>query len=226
MRPEIRPMGDRGLLVALGSGIDPDVNRRVQRLHRRLSRERLRGVVETVPAYASLLIVYDPLRAAPEALKRHVLGLCEMDEGDEGDTPHKTLEIPVVYGGEYGPDLEFVADLHGLTEEEVVRLHSGTVYRVYMIGFTPGYPYMGELPAALDTPRRKTPRTRIPKGSVAIAQRQTGIYPVVSPGGWQIIGRTPVDLFDARLENPSLLSIGDAVSFAPISPEEATHWTA
>ncbi len=224
MQPEIRHMGDRGLLVELGAGIDPAVNRRVQQLHQILARENLFGVVETVPAYNSLLVVYDPLRAAPEALERQIRGLCHFDDIGHPEQPPGVVEIPVVYGGESGPDLDDVAAFHGLTRGDVVRLHSGTVYRVYMIGFTPGFPYMGELPQALDTPRRETPRTRIPKGSVAIAQRQTGIYPVVSPGGWQIIGRTPVELFDPRQDKPSLLGMGDEVRFIPMTAEEAAQW--
>lgn len=224
MHPAISPLGDCGLLVELGSGIDPAVNRRVQRLHRLILREKLWGVVESVPAYASLLVVYDPLRAAPEALKRQLWGLCALEDDGIVEAAPKVLEIPVVYGGEGGPDLDGVAAFHGLSPEEVVRLHSATVYRVYMIGFTPGFPYMGELPGALDTPRRETPRTRIPKGSVAIAQRQTGIYPVVSPGGWQVIGHTPVELFDPRATCPSLLTMGDEVRFKPVSAREAAQW--
>lgn len=224
MQPQIRAMGDRGLLVELGQGIDPAVNRRVQRLHRLLGQEEVCGLVESVPAYASLLVVYDPLQATLEALKRHILGLCQVADEAVADADRKIVEIPVVYGGEGGPDLEGVAAFHGLSPEEVVRLHSGTAYRVYMIGFTPGFPYMGELPRALDTPRRETPRTRIPKGSVAIAQRQTGIYPVVSPGGWQIIGHTPVELFDPRAARPSLLTMGDEVRFKPVSTREAAQW--
>jgi KipI family sensor histidine kinase inhibitor len=180
-------------------------------------------VVETVPAYASLLVVFDPLQASPEALKRLIAGLCDFE--DAGPTEDRTVvEIPVVYGGEAGPDLDAVAAHHGLSRDAGIGLHTGTVYRVYMIGFTPGFPYMGELPEALDTPRRDTPRTHIPKGSVAIAQRQTGIYPAVSPGGWQIIGRTPVALFDPRKETPSFLTMGDAVRFTPITAEEAAQW--
>ena len=224
MHPAISPLGDCGLLVELGSGIDPAVNRRVQRLHRLILREKLWGVVESVPAYASLLVVYDPLRAAPEALKRQLCGLCALEDDGIVEAVPKVVEIPVVYGGAGGPDLDGVAAFHGLSPEEVVRLHSATVYRVYMIGFTPGFPYMGELPRALDTPRRETPRTRIPKGSVAIAQRQTGIYPVVSPGGWQVIGHTPVELFDPRAACPSLLTMGDEVRFKPVSAREAAQW--
>ena len=223
MPPVIRYLGDRGLLVELGSGIDPAVNRRVQQLQQRLAHENIGGVVETVPAYRSLLVVYDPLQAAPEVLKRRIAGLCRFDAAAPPEE-RDIFEIPVVYGGEEGPDLDAVAAYHGLAREDVIRLHSGRVYRVYMIGFTPGYPYMGELPEALNTPRRDTPRTHIPKGSVAIAQRQTGIYPVVSPGGWQIIGRTKVVLFDARRETPSLLTMGDQVRFIPVSAEEAEAW--
>jgi len=223
MPPMIRHLGDRGLLVELGRGIDPAVNRRVKQLHRIIARERPHGVVETVPAYASLLVVFDPLQASPEALKRQIIGLCDFE--DAGPSEDRTVvEIPVVYGGEAGPDLDAVAAHHGLSREAVIGLHTGTVYRVYMIGFTPGFPYMGELPEALDTPRRDTPRTHIPKGSVAIAQRQTGIYPAVSPGGWQIIGRTPVALFDPCIETPSFLTMGDAVRFTPITAEEAAQW--
>jgi inhibitor of KinA len=223
MPPIIRHLGDRGLLIELGTGIDPAVNRRVKRLHRIITRERLHGVVETVPAYASLLVVFDPLQAAPEALKRQVAGMCDFE--DQSVAEQRTVvDVPVVYGGAAGPDLDAVAAYHGLPVEDVIGLHSGTVYRVYMIGFTPGFPYMGELPEALDTPRRDTPRTHIPKGSVAIAQRQTGIYPVVSPGGWQIIGCTPLTLFDPCKETPSFLTMGDAVRFIPITAEEAAQW--
>ena len=225
MRPAIRPLGDRALLVELGQDIDPAVNERVQRLHRTLLRDKPFGVIESVPAYASLLVVYDPLRAAPETLKRHLLWRCDCDDASAAAGASKTVEIPVVYGGEGGPDLEAVAAFHDLPPQEVIRLHSSTLYRVYMIGFTPGFPYMGELPEALDTPRRETPRTHIPKGSVAIAQRQTGIYPVVSPGGWQIIGHTPMELFDPRALQPSRLAMGDAVRFKPVSPGEAVRWT-
>jgi len=223
MLPVIRHLGDRGLLIELGTGIDPAVNRRVKRLHRIIAREKLHGVVETVPAYASLLVVFDPLQAAPEALKRQIAGLCDFEENGPAEA-RAVVEIPVVYGGAAGPDLDTVAAYHGLSVEDVIGLHSSTVYRVYMIGFTPGFPYMGELPEALDTPRRDTPRTHIPKGSVAIAQRQTGIYPAVSPGGWQIIGCTPLTLFDSRKESPSFLTMGDAVRFTPITAEEAAQW--
>jgi inhibitor of KinA len=130
----------------------------------------------------------------------------------------------VVYGGEYGPDLEWVAGYHNRSAEEIVDFHIQPTYRVYMIGFTPGYPYLGEVLDNIVTPRRETPRTRVPKGSVGIAQKQTGIYSVDSPGGWQIIGWTPVTLFDPQRQPPSLLMMGDRVQFFAITEKEAARW--
>jgi inhibitor of KinA len=136
----------------------------------------------------------------------------------------KLTRIPAVYGGSYGPDLDFVARHCHMGPEEVIRLHCSQPYHIYMIGFMPGYPYMGQLPEALITPRLKTPRLSVPKGSVAIAQRQTGIYSMESPGGWQIIGRTPVKLFDPEKDSPALLQMGDRVQFYPISEKEFLDW--
>ena len=130
----------------------------------------------------------------------------------------------MVYGGEYGPDLEWVARYHSMEVEEVIRLHTGSVYHVYMIGFTPGFAYMGELPAVLVTPRKETPRTAVPRGSVGVAQEQTGIYPSESPGGWQIIGRTPLKLFDPTKTPPTLLRMGDQVRFVAVSREDVKQW--
>ena len=136
----------------------------------------------------------------------------------------KTIEIPVVYGGDYGPDLEWVAQYHKMSMKEVIHLHTETIYRVYMIGFTPGHPYMAELPNALITPRRETPRTSVIRGSVAIAKNQTVIYPVESPGGLHILGRTPLTLFNPSKSPPALLEIGDLVKFFSIEKEEFKQW--
>jgi KipI family sensor histidine kinase inhibitor len=212
-------MGDRGLLVELGDVISPDVNRRVQQLLLQLEQARLPGVREYAPGYRSLLVVFDPLAIAPSALQARIADLAA-GAPPAGLPPAKLLTLPVFYGGDYGPDLEWAADHLGITPAELIRLHTETVYRVYMIGFTPGYPYMGELPAALAVPRRSTPRTRVPRGSVGIAQRQTGIYPVESPGGWQIIGWTPLELFDPGRRLPSLLEMGDRVKFEAVRPVE------
>jgi KipI family sensor histidine kinase inhibitor len=208
-------MGDRSLLIEIGEKISADINRRVQELMLRLQQANLPGVRELAPSYRSLLVVFDPLTIAPEKLKAAITDVAARPGGSELPQA-KLITVPVFYGGDYGPDLEWVAGHLGISTEEVIRLHTETVYRVYMIGFTPGYPYMGELPAALAVPRRSTPRTRVPKGSVGMAQRQTGIYPVESPGGWQIIGWTPIELFDPKRQIPSLLEMGDRVKFESV----------
>jgi len=217
--PRFRSMGDRGLLVELGEIIAPEVNRRVQQLMQQLERVRLAGVRELAPGYRSLLVVFDPLRIAADELKARITDICARPAA-AGLPRAKLLTVPVFYGGDYGPDLQWVADHLRISADEVIRRHTGTIYRVYMIGFTPGYPYMGELPQSLAVPRRSTPRTRVPKGSVGIAQRQTGIYPVESPGGWQIIGWTPIELFEPRRSLPSLLEMGDRVKFEAVRPVE------
>ncbi|MCU0603673.1 MAG: 5-oxoprolinase subunit PxpB [Desulfobacterales bacterium] len=217
--PRFRPMGDRSLLVELGDTISPDVNRRVQRLMLQLQQAPPPGVREIAPGYRSLLVVYDPLSIACAELKGRIAEAAAR-QGLAGLPQAKLLTVPVFYGGGYGPDLEEVAGRLGIPTDEVIRLHTETIYRVYMIGFTPGYPYLGELPAALAVPRRSTPRTRVPKGSVGIAQRQTGIYPVESPGGWQIIGWTPIELFDPSRQLPSLLEMGDRVKFEAVRQVE------
>jgi inhibitor of KinA len=217
--PIFRPMGDRSLLVELGDAISPEVNRRVQQLTLQLRQVGLPGVRELAPGYRSLLVVFDPLTIAPAELMGRITAVAAQ-QGSAGLPPAKLLTVPVFYGGDYGPDLEGVAAHLGISSDEVIGLHTETVYRVYMIGFTPGYPYMGELPAALAVPRRSTPRTRVPKGSVGIAQRQTGIYSVESPGGWQIIGWTPIELFDPLRRLPSLLEMGDRVKFEAVRTVE------
>jgi inhibitor of KinA len=222
--PLFRIMGDRALLVELGDQIDPSINEKVRELFLKLDRRPLEGVVELVPSYRSLMVVYDPLRIGFDQLRQEILGLRQAADPSLVPQP-RTLSVPVVYGGEYGPDLEWVADFHKISPEQVVTLHTGTTYRVYMVGFTPGYPYLGELPEALATPRRETPRTVVPQGSVAIAQRQTGIYPVQSPGGWHILGWTPIKLFDANQWPPTPLEMGDRVNFFPIQKEEIHAWT-
>lgn len=216
-------MGDRSVLVELGDEISPQVNRRVREFYVVLMESPIEGLIEIVPAYRSFLIIYDPLKLDLVMIKNRMEDLQKKIEGIEIPEP-KTLEIPVVYGGEYGPDMEWVARYHNIRVEEVIQLHTGTTYQVYMIGFMPGFPYMGELPESLATPRRETPRTVIPQGSVAIAQRQTGIYPVESPGGWQILGRTPLKLFNPHHSPPTLLEMGDVVQFFSIGEEEFKRW--
>ncbi|MDJ0817222.1 MAG: 5-oxoprolinase subunit PxpB [Desulfobacterales bacterium] len=216
-------MGDRSLLVELGDTISSNVNQSVQELFTALDSQLPAGVVELVPAYRSLLVICDPLILRLTDLEGLIIEI--HDNLDRSQLPQpRTVEIPVVYGDRYGPDLSDVAKFHGLTPEEVIDLHIRPTYRVYMIGFTPGYPYLGELPEEIATPRRKTPRTRVPRGSVGIAQKQSGIYSVDSPGGWQIIGWTPVKLFDPGRKVPSLLVMGDRVRFYTIAAGEAEKW--
>jgi inhibitor of KinA len=221
--PLFRIMGDRSLLVELGADISSSVNQRVQELFNAVDRHRFKGVLDLVPSYRSLLIIYDPLCISPDEIKTGINDIWK--NPDQSRLPQsQTVKIPVVYGGDHGPDLKRVAQYHNLTPREVVGFHTSPFYRVYMIGFTPGYPYLGEVPDAIATPRRETPRTLVPKGSVGIAQKQTGIYPVDSPGGWQIVGWTPVKFFDPHGQPPSRLVMGDRVQFYAITAQEVAQW--
>jgi KipI family sensor histidine kinase inhibitor len=220
---KFRTMGDRSLLVELGDEISPSVNQRVQELFTALDLHPVDGVRELVPSYRSLLVVYDPLNISLADLKRTIRDTYQNLDQTELPEP-RTIDIPIVYGGEQGPDLDSVAQYHHITPQAVIDYHTRPTYRVYMIGFTPGYPYLGEVPDAIATPRRKTPRILVPKGSVGIAKQQTGIYSVDSPGGWQIIGWTPVNLFDPQARPPSLLMMGDRVRFQAICAQEASQW--
>ena len=218
-------MGDRGLLLEFGDEIRREINEEVRRMALAIQAETIEGIIETVPTYRSLLIIYNPIILPVTELKKRL----ERLEAGLQQTPlsePKLKRIPVVYGGIYGPDLEGVANYHQIPPEEVIRLHCSKSYLIYMIGFMPGYPYMGELPEALVTPRLKTPRLLVPKGSVAIAQRQTGIYSMESPGGWQVLGRTPVEMFNPEKDPPVLLQMGDFVQFYPISEKEFKEWQA
>jgi KipI family sensor histidine kinase inhibitor len=211
-RPEICPLGDSVLLVQLGEEIDVICNRRVHALSNLLSRSPLEGMVETVPAYATLAIHYDPLVVTYAEIQHWVREKLQRLEDTEAPEPRR-FEVPVRYGGEHGTDLQFVADFHHLRPEDVIRIHSERIYTIYMMGFTPGFPYMGKLDDAIVTPRRETPRTHVVAGTVAIAGSQTGIYPIDSPGGWQLIGHTSLGLFDPESESPFLFTPGDEVRF-------------
>jgi len=213
-----RIAGDRGLLAEYGDAIDPAINQKVRFMAVALGREPVAGVVEFIPTYRSIIFMYDPLVTTPAKLKKDLLAL----EGRLADIeipPPDMVEIPVCYGGEFGPDMDTVAAGHGLTPEDVIEIHSKPTYLVYMTGFTPGYPFLGGLDERLHTPRRQTPRTFVPAGSVGIANAQTGIYSIDSPGGWQLIGRTPIKLFDPG-RNTFLLKAGDLLRFNSITREE------
>lgn len=218
------PVADCAVLAVCGTDIDEAVNARVMALDRAVRAAALPGVTETVPTYAALLVRYDPLLTEPDALTAALQALAaDLRPGQTGPGSGRVVEIPVCYGGEYGPDLPFVAAHAGLSEGEVVSLHSQSSYLIYMMGFLPGFPYLGGLDERLHCPRLDTPRTRIPAGSVGIGGSQTGIYPVDSPGGWQLIGRTPLTLFDASRGGQLPYAAGDRIRFVPISPAEFTR---
>jgi KipI family sensor histidine kinase inhibitor len=208
-------MGDAALLIELGMEIDEELNARVHALTAALADSV--GIVEIIPAYASLLIQFDPVRISDARLSEQLQALTErLDTTTTVPSAPRIVEIPTHYGGEYGPDLEFVAQHNYLSPQAVIRHHTAQTYRVFMIGFAPGFPYLGILPSEIAAPRLDTPRPKIPAGSVGIAGRQTGIYPRESPGGWRLIGRTDVKLFDPSQNPPTRLRPGDLVQFVAL----------
>jgi inhibitor of KinA len=218
--PTLKPLGDSALLVTFGDEMDLRINQRVHALAALLDSAPLAGITETVPAYASLLVHYDPLILTYTQATDWVRGQVDRTESAATRKP-RLVEVPTRYGGASGPDLEVVAALRGLSAADVINIHSGREYLVYMMGFTPGFPYMGKLDEAIVTPRLDTPRTLVKAGTVAIAGAQTGIYPLDSPGGWRLIGWTPLMLFDSSSETPFLFAPGDTVCFVPIERSDA-----
>jgi KipI family sensor histidine kinase inhibitor len=214
------PFGDVALVVELGDAISLEVNSKVLALNEAVLKAKIEGIEEIVTTYRSLLIRYNPLKTTYEQLAFYIKDIAQVLEKKSIEIEGKKIIVPVAYGGEYGPDLSYVAKHHGLSEGQVVKLHSGREYRVYMIGFVAGFPYLGEVPDEIATPRLETPRLKVPAGSVGIAEKQTGIYPCEAPGGWRVIGRTPVKLFDPQQEPPALIKPGDRVKFKPISKKE------
>lgn len=214
----LKPLGDSAILIQLGDEIDPILNQRIHALDALL--QAIPIINETIPAYCTLLVHYDPLKSTYNEIKILVEEKLSLIE-DSTHRPSRRLEIPVLYGNASGPDLEPAATTLALSPSELIRLHSEREYTIYMMGFTPGFPYLGILNEKLTLPRLSTPRTRVPAGSVAIAGSQTGIYPVDSPGGWHIIGHTPLKLFDPMIETPFLFAPGDTVKFIPIEGDHA-----
>ncbi len=211
--------GDTSLSVEFGNEISETINARIRAFSIALDRSGIKGIVETVPTYRSLMIHYDPEVILYDPLVEALKGL--LDQLDQIQIPpSEVLEIPVLYGGEEGPDLDFVAQHSGLSPEEVIRIHTSGEYLIYMLGFTPGFTYLGGMSEAIATPRLKTPRVKIPAGSVGIAGAQTGVYPIDSPGGWQLIGRTPVHMYDPQRENPILPEAGQYIKFRSIDRKE------
>jgi KipI family sensor histidine kinase inhibitor len=217
--PQFRAASDQSLLVYLGEEIALENHRRVLKLLRLLQAEPIDGVRNLHPAYSSLLIKFDPLRLDHDKLQSRLVPYLSRLDREPLPAPRE-VEIPVFYGGEFGPDLSDVAKMHGMTGAQVIELHSSATYVVYFLGFAPGFAYLGGLPEALASRRLETPRAKVPQGSVGIGGNQTGVYPFSTPGGWRLIGRTPVAMF-RRTANPmSLLQIGDQVCFRAISEKE------
>jgi inhibitor of KinA len=225
---KLEPLGDSAVVATLGTRIDAEALAPVLALARAVREARVRGVVEVVPAYATVTVFYDPLQFAnpDEDAYEFMCNLIEScaERAVGGEPAGRDFEIPVCYGGQYGPDMAHVAAHCRIDAEEVAARHSGADYLVHAIGFTPGFPFLGGLPAALATPRRETPRAHVPAGSVGIGASQTGVYPIASPGGWQVIGRTPIALFRPDATPASLLKAGDRVHFRRITPEEFAAW--
>ncbi|MCL4407564.1 MAG: 5-oxoprolinase subunit PxpB [Thermotogae bacterium] len=210
----IETLGDRGLILKFSDEINQIAHLLVMKIDKLLLNSKIEGVIEWIPSYSSITLIYNP-----EIIKYKCL-LEKLKHFDESSVDFvvegKTVEIPVLYGGKFGPDIEFVASANKISVENVIKIHSGANYEVWMIGFMPGFPYLYGLPPIINTPRLKNPRKFVPSGSIGIAGGQTGIYPIDSPGGWQIIGRTPLKIFDVKKDPPVLFDVGDRVKFIPI----------
>ena len=226
---ELVPLGDSALLIQLGEAIGEETHARVRAVVAELERARLDGVVELVPAFTSVAVYYDPVRAAERGAAvyerlRRAIGAALARVRVEALVPGPLVEIPVCYGGTFGPDLQALAERAGLSAEAFAAEHAAQGYGVSMIGFAPGFMYLGGLPERLHAARHSTPRALVPAGSVGIAGAQTGIYPSDSPGGWQLIGRTPRRLFNPDAAQPTLVRLGDRVRFRAISEQEFAAW--
>jgi len=215
------PAGDTALVIEFGDRIDVHISAKVLSLAQRLNNLRLDGIIETVPTIRSLIIHYEPLTVSQAAVQAQILQL--MEELDSAEQSGRKWQLPVCYDPQIAPDLHDVAARTGLSEAQVVERHSAATYHVYMLGFLPGLAYLGDVPAELGLPRRESPRSKIPAGSVGIAGAMTCIYPMDTPCGWHLVGRSPVPLWDRRRETGALLAPGDHVSFKPVSLREYEH---
>ncbi len=214
--------GDTSVLVEFGNAISTEINAKIRAFNIVLKKSGVQGITETVSTYRSLSVHYRPEIISYTDLIAHMQSLLENLDAIE-IPPAKIIEIPVIYGGEYGPDIDFVAEHNKKTVQEVIQIHSSQEYLIYMLGFAPGFPYLGGMSKEIATPRLTSPRIKIPAGSVGIAGEQTGAYPFDSPGGWQLIGRTPLRLYDVNRATPILLSPGGYVKFSSITQEEYDH---
>ena len=213
--------GETGLVVEFGTTIDPTVNASVHTLARQIKREALKAVEAVVPTYRSLLVIFDPLKMTRQELTAKIKQIAEGAAREIGaKNDEKIVTIPTCYGGEHGTDIDFVAKHNNMTKDEVIAIHTSVAYQIYMIGFTPAFPYLGGMSEKIAAPRLEKPRTIIPAGSVGIAGTQTGLYPVESPGGWQLIGRTPLKVFMPERKDPFIYAAGDFLKFEAISQKD------
>lgn len=217
MFPQFKPAGDSALVIIFGDRIDEGINKKVHAVANAIEKASPDWLIEVVPTYTSIYVYYDPLKLSYQEVLDAIKPFLSAEPKEEKP---RIVEIPTVYGGEFGPDIEFVAQYNGLTIDDVIEIHSKPLYRVYMLGFTPGFAYLGGMDERIATPRLEKPRLKVSAGSVGIAGKQTGIYPIESPGGWRLIGRTPLRLFTPEKDPPTLLQPGDYVKFVPISEEE------
>lgn len=219
--PDIRILtaGDSALLIEFGKEINPETKRKITAIVQLMREQHIEGIVDVIPAFCSLLINYDPRVLSYEELKERMENLLKMETKTE-TTRKRIFEIPVCYGGEYGPDIDNIAEHAGLSVNEVIKIHSSKDYLIYMLRFLPGFTYLGGLDERIHTPRLASPRLTIRAGSVGIGGSQTGIYPLDSPGGWQLMGLTPVRTYDPERQTPILVEAGDYIRFIPIDEEE------
>jgi len=225
-------LGDNAVMIELGAEINEEIQQKVQTVSRLLDENNEEWQIEYIPTFTTVTLYYDPYQASKlakgnelpyEAVSDRIREILSASSANT-KIKQRVVEIPICYGGEFGPDLSFVAKHNGLTPEEVVHIHSSREYLVYMLGFAPGFPYLGGMSERIAAPRRATPRPKIPSRSLGIAGSQTGIYPIETPGGWRLIGRTPLNLFQPEKEEPSLLKAGDKIKFNPINAEAYYHW--
>ena len=213
-----KSMGDTALLIEVGDEISEPINQKVHKITKLIENQNLPFIEEIIPVYASLLVNYDPLRISFDALVEWLKSIENQQLNQNQNT--RTILIPTLYGGDFGPDLESVAQHNNLTSNDVIEFHSATKYLIYALGFSPGFPYLAGLPSEIHCPRLSNPRTVVPAGSVAIADSQTGIYSMPTPGGWRLIGKTPLSLFDQDSSSPTIFSPGDYLKFVPLGSHQ------
>ena len=211
--------GDSAIVMEFGNTIEKEINAKISAVVENLKEKKIDGILDILPTYRSILINYDPVKISYSEMVEILKGLSKSNKDNKSDEV-RLIEIPTLYGKEYGPDIEFVAENANLSVDEVIKIHSGKDYLVYMMGFMPGFTYLGGLDERIATPRLKSPRLKIEPGSVGIAANQTGMYPLESPGGWQLIGRTPLKLYDDTKEPPVFIQAGDYIRYIPITKEE------